>query len=230
MSNVLESGAPLLGEADWAAAFPRQSDAEEFVNSLTHGAGLALSVAGGVALLRQSVGTVNAGLAAACGLYVFSLVGVYAMSFLSHACQRPRWKRRFRTLDQAFIYCLIAGTYAPPALLALGSEGWWLAGSMWAVAAIGFGSKVLLHHRVENVSIVLYLMMAWLPLLAAGRVLHQMPDDVCRWVIAGGLSYTLGTVFLTLDQRVRYFHAVWHVLVMIGSASHFFAILAFVRA
>lgn len=218
----------IRGTAEWqlAAAAERHA-AEEFANTVTHGLGLAMSLVAGAALL-QSLSSLTAGVSIGCALYVASLVGVYCASFLSHAVQAPRPKRLFRILDQGFIYLLITGTYTPYALAYL-APGWWpLTAAMWAIALLGFASKVLLRHRIDAVSLVLYLALGWLPVICAKALVESAPWG-CVWcIVAGGLAYSLGTVFLTLDGRYRYFHAIWHVLVMVGSACHFVGILWYV--
>jgi hemolysin III len=210
-----------------AATLPRIED--EIANSVTHGIGLALSVVGAVALVTFAAR--NAGLreVIGCSVFAITLVAVYAASTLSHVFQQPRARRMFRMLDQGCIYLLIAGTFTPLALVYLRGGWWWvLMASMWGVAFIGFASKVLLAHRVEAVSTASYVLMGWMPVLAAKPMIAAVPAG-CLWLMAaGGLCYTVGTLFLTFDRKALYLHAVWHVFVIAGSAVHYFAILLYI--
>jgi hemolysin III len=137
----------------------------------------------------------------------------------------------FRILDQAIIFLLIVGTYTPFALAFL-RTGWWLGLliAMWAVALIGFVSKVLYAHRVDSVSVAIYLALGWTPIIAGWPLTGLVPARALWWMLIGGLCYTLGAVFLLLDRRVEHFHAVWHLLVIAGSGWHFLAIYQYVAA
>lgn len=212
---------------EWPDALPApQSATEELANSITHGLGLAASLVGAAVLVRLA--DWQSAVGAGCLAYVVTLVAVYGASFLSHAVRTPVWRQRFRMLDQGFIYLLIAGTYTPYALAYLGSEWSLLSAAMWAIALLGFASKVFARHRIDSVSLGLYLVLGWLPIVAARPLLERVPAEGLWWIVAGGLSYTAGTVFLRLDTRYRYFHAIWHVLVIAGSLCHYAGVLWYV--
>ncbi len=99
--------------------------------------------------------------------------------------------------------------------------------AMWTVAIVGFVSKVLWAHRVEAVQTAAYVFMGWMPIVAAKQMIDAVPAE-CLWLmLAGGLCYTIGTLFLTFDRKALYLHAVWHVCVIAGSAVHYFAILRY---
>ncbi len=206
------------------ARLPRIED--EIANSITHGIGLALSVVGAAVLIVAAVRTGGLREVLGCSIYGASLVAVYAASTLSHVVQQPRLRRRFRMLDQGCIYLLIAGTYTPLALQYLRNGYWWvLLAVMWTIAVAGFFSKVILAHRVEAVATILYVLMGWLPVLAAKPMIAAAPA-ACLWMmLVGGLCYTVGTIFLTFDRKALYLHAVWHIFVIAGSTVHYFAIL-----
>jgi hemolysin III len=161
-----------------------------------------------------------------CAVYLVSLTAVYAMSSLSHFAKSPGRKRLFRRLDQGTIYLLIAATYTPFSIQYL-QNSWWslVLAAMWVVALFGFVSKVFFSHRVELVSTVPYVVLGWMPLLSAPAILEVMPIYVFWWMVIGGVCYTLGTLFLIYDQRIRHFHAIWHVCVIAGSACHFYGII-----
>jgi len=206
-----------------------RSLAEEIVNSVTHGVGLILSLAGSSILLIRVLSQPDRWRLLGCGIFATALVVVYAASTLSHAVAKPAWRRAFRILDQASIYLLIVGTFTPFALEYLPFGGWWLfLFLMWTAALIGFLSKLLFLHRIDAITIWSYLLLGWLPIIPAWVNLDVMPWGVSAWILIGGLCYTAGTVFLILDHRPWHFHAIWHLFVIAGSACHFYAVFRFV--
>jgi hemolysin III len=199
---------------------------EELLNRITHGLGLMLSVAGSVSLLDFAWRSGDAWRLVGCAVYALTLVGVYCFSTLSHSFSSPSAKRLFRVLDQGFIYLLIVGTYTPFALAHLRNTWWWLfLGFVWACALIGFISKVGFAHRVEAVSVWLYVALGWMLVIPARTLLELVSASCVWWMLAGGVCYTAGTLFLLNDQRRPYYHAVWHTFVIAGSACQFFPIL-----
>jgi hemolysin III len=216
----------IRSSVDW-----RRFDAGEFVNALTHGFGLALSLCGASVMVANVLNHGDAWRVVGCSIYLASLVAVYAMSTLSHTFTKPELRSLFRRLDQGFIYLLIVATYTPFSLAYLRSWPWWmLLGVMWAIALWGFASKVLFAHRVEAVRVWPCVVLGWLPVIAAPSLMHLIPTTVLWWMLAGGLFYSLGTLFLIFDNKIRFFHAVWHLFVIAGSACHFLAILVFIAA
>lgn len=204
---------------------------DEILNSVTHGAGLALAVTGAVALLAKAAVRGDAWRLAGCAIFAVTLVSVYAASTLSHLAQRRPWRHRFRTWDQALIYLLISGTYTPFAFTYLRDGNWWmLTAAMWIVAIYGFLTKVAYQHRIEGISVWLYLILGWLPAIGIPAYATVLPWGCMGMVLAGGVCYTVGAVFLMLDHRWFLFHAVWHLLVIAASACHFFAVWIYVAA
>jgi hemolysin III len=205
----------------------QRSPADEMVNALTHGFGFLLALAGGLLMVASVVAHDDPWRIAGCGVFVASLLAVYGASTLSHSATNLRWKAFFRRLDQGFIYLLIAGTYTPFGLAYWRTTtGWLLLGALWAVAVLGFFSKIVLGHRVHSISMWSYIALGWLPVLAVPSLVHSVPLAIGGWMLVGGLCYTAGTLFLVFDTRVRHFHAVWHLLVIAGSAFHFLGIFS----
>lgn len=204
--------------------FPKQSNAEEIANTLTHGIGMVLSLAGCVVLLALAVyRQATLGQLVATLVYGASLTAVYAASTFSHAIQEPRRKQLFRILDQAVIYCLIAGTYTPFILTYLSAERKWaVLLAVWAFALWGFISKAFLKRRIEAVVVANYVLLGWLPAMA---MIGLIPFDCVLWMACGGILYTVGALFLMLDQRVPFFHATWHAFVLVASLCHFVAVV-----
>jgi hemolysin III len=206
----------------------RKAEPGEFANALTHGIGLLLSVAGAVVLLDRAVLIGDTWRVVGCAIFVATLMSVYAASTLSHGLTHPNAKRWFRILDQGFIFLLIVGTYTPFALTCLRTGGWLLfLGLLWTLAFAGFVSKVVFAHRIDSVSVWACLVLGWLPSFSIPTLLHMLPFATFWWMLAGGLSYSFGTLFLVSDQRHPYFHAIWHLFVISGSVCHFLAIMFF---
>ncbi len=206
-----------------------RSSAEELINAGTHALGLVLAVIGALIMAGSVAADGDAWRTIGCGVYLASLITVYAMSTLSHMITTPRWKLLFRRLDQGFIYLLIVATYTPFSLAYLRTGLWWaLLAAMWTVAIIGFVAKVFFSHRVEAVSLASYMLLGWMPIMAAPALMRLMPIGAFWWMVGGGVCYTVGTLFLLNDERVRHFHAVWHLCVIAGSICHFLGILIFV--
>ena len=201
---------------------------EEVINAAIHGFGFMLSLLGTASLVAAWRGGLGGtGLAVACGVYAVTLSVVYAISTLSHAVQRPQPKHVLQTWDQGAIYLLIVGTYTPFAWAFLPSRsiGLFLA-AIWTAALLGFYSKVVARHRVHHTfSTVSYIALGWVPALP---LVGLVPMDCVIWMAIGGVSYTAGTWFLKRDRRYRYSHAVWHVCVIIGSACHYYGVVAFI--
>ena len=209
--------------SDWS------TDPEEVANTITHGLGFLLSVLGAIALTIWVFREGDAWRLVGCMIYAPSLVAVYATSTLSHSCSTPKLKRFFQMLDQGFIYVLITATYTPFSLVFLRTGRWWLfLAVMWTITIFGFLSKILLAHRIDAVSIWIYIALGWMPILAAPALVGLVPVAGLSWMLIGGLCYTVGTVFLAFGDHIRHFHALWHLLVIAGSACHFFVILLFV--
>ena len=204
-------------------------DRDEVANTITHGLGFFLSVVGASVMAAWVVPTGEPWRIAGCMVFATMLVTVYAMSTMSHACTTPKWKCFFEVLDQAFIYLLIVGTFTPFALAYSDSRtGWVLLSVMWIIALFGFVSKLAKGSRIDKSSVWLHLLLGWLPLTMISTWLRAMPRAALWWVLIGGIFYTVGTIFLVFDRHVRHFHAMWHLLVIAGSASHYFVILLFI--
>lgn len=201
---------------------------EELANSITHGIGLALSVAGFVVLLVLAALRGSALHIVSCGVYGATLVCLYTASTLYHSARSPRLKRVLKILDHSAIYLLIAGTYTPFTLVLLRAAwGWTLFGLIWTLALLGILFKVWFVDHFKIASATLYLAMGWLVVIALKPVLALVPAGALLWLLAGGVSYTAGVGFYA-SRKLPYAHAIWHVFVLAGSICHYFAILYYV--
>ena len=196
-------------------------------NAITHGIGAVLAIAGAIYLIAASShGT--PWLIVSCSVFSTTLILVYLCSTLYHSLVRSGARHVFQVLDHSAIYLLIAGTYTPFTLISLrGPVGWALFGVEWTLAVAGVIFKSLAVGRLAVASALVYLFQGWFIVFAARPLLHAIGWHGIAWLGAGGLAYTLGIVFFALD-RLRYFHATWHLFVLAGSVAHYFAILFYV--
>ncbi len=201
---------------------------EDVVNSITHGVAAALSIAGLSVLVVLAAIKGDPWRIVAFSIYGGSLVLLYMASTLYHAIRSPRVRRYLRRADHMAIYVLIAGTYTPFALVSMrGGWGWFLLIAIWTLAVAGILLKMFNMDRWEVVSLVLYVGMGWLALIAVKPVITMVPLPALVWMLVGGLFYTFGIVFYAW-HRLPFNHAIWHMFVVAGSVAHFFAVLFFV--
>src|SRR6516225_7343538 len=198
---------------------------EELMNSITHGLGLALSIAGLSALvtLAGNIGTTR--YTVGCGVYGASLVMLYAASTLYHSWPAGELKRVFHLLDHIGIYVLIAGTYTPMALFASrGLFGWSCVTATWSFALIGSCAKVARVSRLDDDSSMPYLVMGVMCVMSVLQLVANTPSGETTWLLAGGLYYGGGAIFYFNDEK-RFYHSIWHLFVLAGSICHYRAVL-----
>jgi len=204
-----------------------QSREEEFANSLSHGMALMLAMVAIPTLISSAIE--QGEMARILGATVFSasVVLLYFTSTVYHALPASRAKSLFQLLDHSAIYLLIAGTYTPFTLGALrGRWGWMLLGAIWSLALIGLAFKATAGMRYEKLSTGLYLFMGWLALLVIKPLWQELPAWGIFWLLAGGISYTVGVAFYATDH-LPYNHFRWHLFVIAGTACHFVAVLKY---
>ena len=208
---------------------------EEIANSVIHGLGAALSVSALTMLVVFAAQSGNGWALGASIVYGISLVLEYTASTLYHSFPWPRVKHVFKILDHAGIYLLIAGSYTPFMLVTLRGAslgplshvGTWLFGIVWGLAVIGISVEAFWTYRPRWLSAAVYLFMGWLVVLAIQPLMVGLAPAGLWLLVAGGLCYTVGTIFYVLKQ-VKYMHAIWHLFVLAGSILHFLAVLMFV--
>jgi hemolysin III len=202
--------------------------AEELANSLIHGLGIVLSIAGLIALLSAAAIAGGVREIASCAIYGATLVMLYTTSTLYHSINRPQTKRVLRTLDHLAIFLLIAGTYTPFVLIALhGTWSWALFAIVWSLAAIGTIFELTSLRRFRRAMVALYIAMGWVGLIAIKPLVAALPAAGLWLLFGGGVSYTFGVLFYRWHS-LRYHHAVWHLFVLGGSVLQFFAVLWYV--
>lgn len=203
----------------------KQSLQEEFANSITHGFGILFSIIAISLLVTFSVLNGTAIHIVSCSLFGGSILLLYTFSTLYHAFQEEKIKSWLRTFDHIGIYFLIAGTYTPFLLLAVGGLwGWIFFGIIWSLTLFGLIFKIFYTHRFRRASLLLYLAMGWLAVFLVKPLVENLTITTLALIVSGGLSYTLGTIFYT-RQRMRFAHTIWHIFVLAGTILHFIAIM-----
>jgi hemolysin III len=201
---------------------------EEIVNSVTHGIGFSLSVAGLVILVVLGAKRGDVWRIVSFSIYGVTLAALYAASTLYHSFHATRARDALRVIDHSAIYLLIAGSYTPFALVTLrGAWGWAIFGVVWGLAFAGISVKVFLLKKSLIISTALYLAMGWLAVIAIRPVLASLEPKGFAWLLGGGACYTIGVIFHFL-KRTPFMHAIWHLFVLAGSICHYFAVLFYV--
>lgn len=200
---------------------------EEIFHSISHGIGSGLSISGLTLLVVLAILNRDAYQIVSFSIFGVSLVILYLSSTLYHGLQQPKAKKIFKVFDHSSIYLLIAGTYTPFLLVALrGTTGWILLIIVWVIAIVGITLKIFFVDRFHILSVISYILMGYLCVFIFKDMLISIPMGGIIWLAVGGLLYTVGVVFYAM-QKIPYMHAIWHLFVLGGSISHFFAVLLF---
>jgi hemolysin III len=200
----------------------------ERFNSISHLVGAGLALAGAIVLVTLAARLGDPWKIVSFSIYGAMLVALYAFSTIYHSVRGPA-KVLLRKFDHCAIYLLIAGTYTPFALVSLrGTWGWWLLGIVWSLALFGIVQELWLGKRTRVLSLILYVLMGWLALVAVVPLWQALTPSGFAWLLAGGALYTGGLVFYATDHKLRHGHGMWHLCVVSGSGCHFYTILHYV--
>jgi len=198
---------------------------DEWANKLTHGVGFILSFIGQIFLIAFPLLEGNLWKLFSYSIFGSSLITLYGTSTIYHSAKDFSKKHLFRLLDHCAIYLLIAGSYTPFTLIALqGPWGWSLFAIVWSLAILGICFKVFFIGKFHKTSACIYLLMGWLVVIAIEPLINSLTTESLYLVFAGGMFYTLGIIFFLFDHK-RFYHAIWHLFVLGGSACHYFAVL-----
>jgi hemolysin III len=201
---------------------------EEKINVVTHGVGFLLSIPAMVMLITRSASQEILRNTISAGVFGISLVLLYAVSTLYHYSKAPKTREKLHILDHACIYVLIAGTYTPFTLITLHSPlGWGLFITSWTMALIGISLKLFFTGRYKLLSTIMYVVMGWVIIIAIKPLYNNLPPGGIVWLFAGGIFYTLGAVLYSI-KRIKFNHAIFHILVLGGSASHFISVYFYI--
>jgi hemolysin III len=200
----------------------------ERMNSITHLLGVVLAIVGLIFLVVRAALTGDPWKIVSCSIYGGTLVTLYTSSTLYHSIKGAS-KRVFQKFDHSAIYLLIAGSYTPFTLVTLrGSWGWSLFAVVWGLAVIGILQDILFAKRRGILSVIIYLLMGWIAMVAIRPLSRALPGAGMILLVAGGLFYTIGVIFYALDKKIIHSHGIWHLFVLAGSACHFFTIFLYV--
>ncbi|MDT3426682.1 hemolysin III [Paenibacillus forsythiae] len=200
---------------------------EEVANAITHGIGALLSVAALVLLIVFSSIWGTAWHVVSFSIYGTTMLLLYLNSTIVHSLKEGKLKDLFEFFDHSSIYLFIAGTYTPFILVAIrGTLGWSLFGVIWGIAFFGVLFKAFFTKKFLFMSTIFYIAMGWLIVIAWAPLTAAVADGGMALLMAGGILYTLGTIFYVW-RAFPYHHAVWHVFVLLGSVTHFFAVLLY---
>ncbi|MBN1407237.1 MAG: hemolysin III family protein [Calditrichaceae bacterium] len=204
------------------------SNPEEIANSITHGIGTALGIAGLSLLVVMAAKQNDVWKIVSFSIYGSTLIILYLASTLYHSFRNEKIKSMLKIIDHASIYILIAGTYTPFMLINLrGPWGWSIFGSIWGMAILGIFFKVFFIGKAKKLSLIVYVFMGWLCMIALKEMLIKIPTGGMIWLAVGGLFYTLGIIFY-IWRKLPYNHAVWHLFVLAGSISHYFSVFFYI--
>ncbi|BCO08971.1 hemolysin III [Desulfolithobacter dissulfuricans] len=201
---------------------------EEKINIISHAIGFILSIAALVLLVTHAIMYGTAWHIISFSIFGTSLIILYIASTLYHSAKNLDLRNRLKIIDHASIYILIAGTYTPFTLVTLnGTIGWVIFGISWGMALTGIILKLFFTGKYDLLSTIMYVSMGWVIIFAIKPLINNLPLDGFLWLLAGGISYTIGAVLYSINN-IKFNHAIFHVLVLIGSFSHFMAVFFYV--
>jgi len=207
------------------AAMQDPSFREEIANSISHGLGLLLALVALPVLVLTAIEAGSVRFLVGVSVFGGTMVLLYLASTLYHSITHETAKQIFRVFDHTAIFLLIAGSYTPFSLGVLrGPWGWSMLAIVWTLAIIGISLKINRRTRHSRISIVLYVIMGWLAVIAIKPIVMLIPVPGILLIFAGGVAYTGGLAFFAA-QRIRYNHFIWHLFVIAGTTCHFFAVL-----
>ncbi|MBP1757547.1 MAG: channel protein, hemolysin family [Firmicutes bacterium] len=205
------------------------SKSEEIFNSISHGIGALLSIAGLVILVvlasrrREVISIVSF------SIYGLTLLALYLSSTLYHSLVPPKAKKILRIFDHSTIYLLIAGSYTPITLIAMDNVwGWSIFGMIWVLALLGIAMNLINFEKTKKFALALYFLMGWLVVIAVKPLLANVPSGLLVMLLIGGLFYTFGIIFYAA-KRIPFNHGIWHLFVLAGSISHYLGFLLFLK-
>ena len=157
-------------------------------------------------------------------VYSLSFLMLFSASTLYHSSYVLEQRIRFRVMDHVSIYCFIAGTYTPVLLIYINDFfGMLVLASLWCVTLIGAVFKLFFVGKFKLISTLIYLLMGWTGIFVINKILTTIPINIFYWIAAGGIFFTIGTVFY-MQKKLKYTHFYWHLFVLAGAVCHLVAI------
>ncbi len=212
---------------------PEYTKGEEVFNMVTHIVGGALGIAALVLCIVSSVKHHN-GYGLFSGIiYGISMILLYTMSSIYHGLSpKLKAKKVFQIMDHCSIFVLIAGTYTPILLCSIRPIdpfwGWLLFAVVWIVTALGITLNAIDIKRYKTFSMVCYLALGWCIIFKINLLPPSIGYQGIVYLVAGGLAYTIGTIFYGLQKKHRYMHSIWHLWILVGTVLHFLCIILYV--
>ena len=201
-----------------------QTRKEELANGISHALGVLFCLIGMPFLLMKSSGQHNLITESSVIVFGIGMLLVYSFSSLYHLAQKEKTKQLLKIADHISIYYLIAGTYSPLMVIYLNKEtALVFLGIMWSIVLLGTFFKIFYVDRFKFLSVLFYLLMGWMIVFVIKPLWGVIPLSVFLWILAGGLSYTIGVYFYVKGHK-NYFHTVWHFFVLLGTIFHYVAI------
>lgn len=204
------------------------SSEEESINVISHAIGFSLSIVALILLVKHAILHGDLRHIVSFSIFGVSLIMLYATSTIYHSAKKPEFKKRMRILDHASIYVLIAGTYTPFTLVTLsGRLGWVIFGTSWGLALTGIILKLFFTGKYNFILTLMYVFMGWIIVFAIKPLINNLSLEGFLWVLAGGISYTMGAIFYGI-KKIKFNHALFHLLVLAGSFCHVVAVYFYV--
>jgi hemolysin III len=204
------------------------SPTEEKINITSHAAGFFVSAVALVLLVTHANLHGDVWHIVSFSIFGASLMILYAASSFYHRAKTPENRNRLKIFDHASIYVLIAGTYTPFTLITLkGATGWVIFGISWGLAITGIILKLFFTGKYDFISTTMYVFMGWVIVFAIKPLIHNLPLEGLLWLFAGGISYTIGAILYSIE-KIKFNHAIFHLLVLMGSFCHFMSVFFYV--
>lgn len=201
------------------------SKGEIIANSVTHGIGAALSIAGIIFLVIRAINHGTAWHVVSFSIFGASLLLLYLASTIYHSSDNKPWKAVLQRLDHGAIYFLIAGTYTPFLLtITRTGLGWTVFGIIWGLSIVGLVLKLSFSKKFEKPTVWLYLLMGWAGLVIFFQAGLQLNKLSIIFLLIGGAFYSVGVIFYRW-KKLPYGHAIWHLFVLGGSTFHYFSVM-----
>lgn len=212
---------------------PKYSKGEEIFNMVSHIVGGALGVIATVlcvvfAAIHKNVYGIISG-----SIYGTTMILLYTMSSIYHGLKpNTTSKKVFQIIDHCTIYLLIAGSYTPFALCTFREYntaiGWTIFGIVWGLAILGVTLNSIDLKKYKIFSMICYIVMGWCVIFRIDIIFKTIGINALILLLAGGISYTVGTIFYGLGRTKKYMHSIFHLLILLGSILHFICILLYV--
>jgi len=204
------------------------SSIEEKINIISHATGFILSIVAFVLLVMHASLHGDVWQIVSFSIFGASLIILYGASTLYHSAKNPLLRNKLNIIDHASIYVLIAGTYTPFTLVTLkGTIGWVIFGISWGLALTGIILKLFFTGKYDLISTIMYVLMGWIIVFAIKPLINNLPVEGLIWLIAGGISYTIGAITYSIP-KIKFNHAIFHMFVLVGSFCHFMSLFFYV--